>query len=91
MNIIYANRPIFMSASGWETGTLIPSSRGANWYRVQLAGGAILSVQPAGAGFVFETRPSDADGGYEQCCISGADLLFMPDRWCVVPFRQVAA
>lgn len=91
MNIIFANRPYFMSATKWLAGTLIPSSRGQNWFRVQVSGGAILSIQPAGTGFVFETRAAEADGGYEQCCISGSDLLFMPDAWCVVPFRQVAA
>jgi len=90
MNIVYANRPYFLSANQWLPGTLVPSARGPNWYRVQLAGGAILSVQPSNTGFIYETRPSDADGGYEQCCLSGSDLLFMPDKWCVIPFRQAA-
>lgn len=85
------NRPLFFSGNQWLIGALIPSARGPNWFRVQLAGGAILSVQPSSTGFVYETRESTRDGGYEQCCISGSDLLFCPDTWCVVPFRAVAA
>lgn len=85
MSILYANHPLFFSPSGWQEGTLIPSSR-AGFQRIQISGSEVLSVQPSNTQFRYETRPLSSDGGYEQFQIVGDKLVVTPDVAAVIPF-----
>jgi len=83
--ITFANRPLFHNPLSWETGTLV-ASHAAGKHRVQLPSGEILSVQPSSTGFLYQTRPADADGQYEQCIVAGDKLVYDPDQICVIPY-----
>ena len=88
MNILFSNRPLFFSPSGWRTGVLIPSWR-AGFQRVQISPDAVLSVQPSGTGFLYESRPLSSDGGYEQVQVVGDKLVVTPDVPAVIPFLLI--
>lgn len=87
MQIAFANRPLFMNATGWLTATVLPSVNHAGYSLLQLPDQTINSVQP-GPSFVYQTRPAGTDGSYEQALIVGDKLVYQPvaGEIAVVPF-----
>jgi hypothetical protein len=86
MLIAFANRPLFLSATGWLTATVIPSVNHAGYSLLQLPDGTINSVQPTPT-FPYEMRPAGTDGAYEQCLVVGDKVVYQPatGQICVVP------
>jgi hypothetical protein len=77
MQIAFANRPLFLSATGWLTATVLPSANHAGYSLLQLPDGTINSVQPTPT-FPYETRPAGTDGSYEQCLLVGDKVVYQP-------------
>ena len=87
MQIAFANRPLFLSATGWLTATVLASVNHPGYSLLQLPDGTINSVQPT-PGFPYQTRPSGTDGEYEQCLVAGDKLVYQPaaGQIAVIPF-----
>jgi hypothetical protein len=71
--VIYANRPLFISPSGWLPGTILKVAGGVV---VTHDDGTVLSVQPNGA---FQSRPAGTAGPYEVAEQSGDKLIYRPN------------
>jgi hypothetical protein len=97
MQIAFANRPLFLSATGWLTATVLASVNHPGYSLLQLPDGTINSVQPTPT-FPYETRvlsytasPQTGDGSYEQALVVGDKLVYQPapGQIAVIPFVTV--
>jgi len=75
--MIYANRPLFVSPTGWLPGTLQPSTHYAGRWRIILPDGTVLSVQPD-VQAEYQSRPAGTDGPYEAAQRVGDKLVYTP-------------
>jgi hypothetical protein len=70
--IAYQNAHMFANPTGWLQGELVESGN-AGYNRIKLPSGEIFSIAEGGG---YDSRPADADGGWEQCKRSGNVLAF---------------